>query len=310
MAGMLLTAAGMTAVRYFTEYALKRGSSSENRKVEEKEGATESQREMIHANKKRLRQEKELWLRQVDMQHASLVSEDGLRLSGEYITIPGNHNWAILVHGYKADCHGMEVYGMEYYRRGYNILMPDNRACGESEGTYLGMGWLDRKDILRWINWIIEQDSESEIILHGVSMGGAAVMMVSGEKLPEQVRCFVEDCGYTSVWDVLASELKVRFSIPAFPLLNLSSLYSRVAAGYGFKEASAKKQVEKNCLPMLFIHGEEDHFVLTHMVYTLYNAASCEKELYIAEGAGHGQALNADPALYWEKVFGFIKRSR
>ena len=50
-------------------------------------------------------------------------------------------------------------------------------------------------------------------------------MMVSGEKLPAYVDCFVEDCGYTSVWDQFKKELKEQFHLPAFPLL----LYSQLA---------------------------------------------------------------------------------
>ena len=40
---------------------------------------------------------------------------------------------------------------------------------------------------------------DAEIVLHGLSMGAATVLMVSGERLPEQVKAIIEDCGYTSV---------------------------------------------------------------------------------------------------------------
>ena len=242
-------------VRYFFNYALKRSSTSSNRRVEEKEGVTENQRKAIYENKQKIYSEQEKWLRNTPMKRQVIKSQDGLLLTGEYAMLPAAHRWAILVHGYKGNRHDMESYGMEYYRRGYNILMPDNRACGESQGKYLGMGWLDRKDILLWIQWILEKDADSEIVLHGVSMGAATVMMVAGEELPEQVKAFVEDCGYTSVYDVLASEMRVRFKLPAFPLVSLASLYSIIAAGYSFKEASALKQVMKNNRPKLFIHG-------------------------------------------------------
>ena len=33
-------------------------------------------------------------------------------------------------------------------------------------------------------------------------MGGATVMMVSGGELPTNVKAIVEDCGYTSVWEM------------------------------------------------------------------------------------------------------------
>ena len=196
--------------------------------------------------------------------------------------------------------------GQAYWERGFNTLMPDMSAHGESEGTYIGMGWLDRKDILLWIDYIISLDSQAEIYLHGVSMGGATVMMVSGEELPEQVQGIVEDCGYTSVWDIFSDELEYLFGLPDFPFLYSANLFGNIRAGYDFKEASAVEQVKKSQVPMVFIHGGEDNFVKTDMVYDVYEACPTEKELLVIEGAGHGQAYGMDPELYFGTIFEFF----
>ena len=200
----------------------------------------------------------------------------------------------------------MYAYAMLYAERGYHVLTPDMRSHGESEGGYIGMGWLDRKDILKWIELILDRDPQAEIVLHGVSMGGATVMMTSGEALPENVVAIVDDCGYTSVWDVFSDELKYLFHLPDFPFLYTASGFAKLRAGYTFGEASALEQVKKSETPMLFIHGSEDNFVHTEMVYRLYDACPARKELYVAEGAGHGQSLFIDPGQYMSRVFGFL----
>lgn len=64
------------------------------------------------------------------------------------------------------------------------------------------MGWLDREDILRWIDFILADDPQAKIVIHGISMGAATTMMTAGESTPDNVKAFVEDCGYTSVWDI------------------------------------------------------------------------------------------------------------
>ena len=186
--------------------------------------------------------------------------------------------------------------------------MPDLRSHGDSEGDYLGMGLVDRKDLLKWINLLTEKDSEAKIVLHGISMGGATVMMTSGEELPDNVVAVVEDCGYTSVWDVFSDEIESLFHVPTFPLLDTASLISELRAGYGFKEASALSQVSKAKVPIFFVHGSEDNFVHTDMVYSVYEACSTEKELYIAEGAEHGEAMYIDPDVYYEKIFAFLQK--
>ena len=132
------------------------------------------------------------------------------------------------------------------------------------------------------------------------------VMMTSGEELPENVKAIIDACGYTSVWDEFTDEAKYLFNTSQFPILYTASAISKIRAGYSFQEASAIEQVKKTNIPIFFIHGSEDNFVNTDMVYSLYEACPTQKDLYVVEGAGHGQSLYLDPELYFEKVFSFI----
>ena len=115
-------------------------------------------------------------------------------------------------------------------------------------------------------------------------------------------------CGYTSAYDQLAYQLKRMYWLPPFPMMPVTSLVTKLRAGYSFYEASALKQVAKSKLPMLFIHGVEDRFVPTDMVWQLYNACPAEKDLYIVEGAGHGTAYGTDRETYEKKVAEFVGR--
>lgn len=246
------------------------------------------------------------WIAQNQIETLSITSEDGLTLKGRWFRNADSHKWVIAVHGYHSNIQSMEPYAQWYYEKGYQVLTPHMRAHGDSEGDYIGMGWLDRKDMLVWINTIIKQDPQADILLHGVSMGAATVMMTSGETLPANVKAIVEDCGYTSVWDIFSSELKVRFGLPDFPVMHVSNLVSSLKAGYSWKDASALDQVKKSQTPILFIHGDQDDFVPTDMVYPLYEAATCEKELLIVKGAGHAESRQTDSKLYWDTVEAFV----
>ena len=148
------------------------------------------------------------------------------------------------------------------------------------------------------------------MVLFGVSMGGARVMMTAGEAdLSPSVKCVIEDCGYTSVWDEFAGQLQEMFGLPTFPVLDAASLVTQIRAGYGFKEASAVEQLKKNVRPMLFIHGEEDTFVPYSMLDVVYSAcAGPDKERLSVPGAGHGEASWKDPELYWSTVGAFLDK--
>ena len=130
-----------------------------------------------------------------------------------------------------------------------NVLVPDLRAHGKSSGNKIGMGWLDRLDLLSWISEVLAIDMEAEIILVGGSMGAATVMMASGEKLPTNVRGLIVDCGYTSVYDEFKYVLHESFHLPAFPILTIANQLALNNYGFQLKTASSVRQLHKNTLP-------------------------------------------------------------
>ena len=201
----------------------------------------------------------------------------------------------------------MNFYAEQFYDMGYSVLLPDARAHGKSEGRYIGMGWPERKDNLLWIDEIIKLNSKAKIGLFGVSMGGATVVNLAGEALPEQVVLAIEDCGYASVYEQFSVQMKSLFNLPAFPMLDIASLVAYAKSGVNLLEADSTKQAAKIKIPTLFIHGSEDKFVPFEMLDKLYNAANCKKEKLVIEGAGHAQSSSRDPQLYWTTVVRFIE---
>ena len=171
------------------------------------------------------------------------------------------------------------------------------------------MGWKDRWDVLQWMNIANEIFGDStQMVVHGISMGGATTMMVSGEEQKPFVKCFVEDCGYTSVWDEFSHELKASFHLPPFPLMYTTSWLCEKKYGWNFKEASSLKQVAKSQLPMLFIHGDKDTYVPTWMAYSLYEAKPGPKELWIVPGAAHAVSYKENKQEYTDRVRAFVGR--
>ena len=235
------------------------------------------------------------------------TNADDLKLHAYKITneTPSN-TYALVLHGYTGYASQMAEMASKFYDRGFNILMPDAQAHGTSDGQFRGMGWLDRLDAVEWINLIIEGNPDAEIILYGVSMGGAEVMMISGEDLPNNVKLAIEDCGYTSVREEFAVQMKAMFGLPSFPFMQVADIITNIRAGYTFTEASAIDQVAKCEIPMLFIHGEDDDFVPYFMLDKVYEAANCPKEKLSIPGAGHGLAAAKEPERYWNTIDNFL----
>lgn len=299
-----LTAAG----NYFVNYALVPAEGRGDEVMPDSAASmTEEDRTVINASRVLFEQRVSSWIESCPPEIHSICSEDGLRLEADIFSQDSSHRWVLLAHGYGSRREKMRSIGSVYAQKGYQVLIPDMRAHGHSEGNYIGMGWLDRRDLLLWIDEILKMDPQAEIVLHGVSMGGASVMMVSGEPLPSQVKVIIEDCGYTSAWDIFSDELDYLFHLPPFPIMHVSNLVAQFKAGYSLREASALNQVKKCRVPLLFIHGLDDTFVPAEMATELYRAASCEKELLIIPGAGHGESYLREPERYFSTVFNFVE---
>ncbi len=216
--------------------------------------------------------------------------------------------YVIIVHGYRASVKSVSYLAKKYYEAGYNVLLPYLRAHLGSDYDYCTMGWHERFDIVDWINYINEENSNAKIVLHGVSMGAATVMMTTGEILPKNVVCAIEDCGYSSVYDAYTYKIPKMMKLPAFPCIEIFRRAIKKRVGFDIKEASGLNQVKKSQTPILFIHGTDDTVVPVSMAHELYNNASCKKELLICKGANHEMSALLYPDKYWGKIWKFIEK--
>lgn len=260
--------------------------------------------EKIETNEE-VAQESRQWLSENSV-NVSLKSQDNLNLHAAYID-QNSHIYMIMVHGYRGDGASIISPIKQMKKAGYNLLIPDLRGHGFSEGDYIGMGWDDREDIIQWIDYLLSKDSHASVILYGVSMGAATVMDVAGERLPHQVKAIIEDCGYTSVWDIFKAHIDMN-NMESEVALHMASLVTKIRAGYYLEDVRPIEQVKKSQTPMLFIHGDQDNFVPFDMVNELYNAATCPKEKLVIQGAGHANSCSVDSELYYQTIFHFIDK--
>nr|WP_280926590.1 alpha/beta hydrolase [Lactobacillus sp. ESL0701] len=251
------------------------------------------------------------WFKQVNKEKWHMQSaDDKYRLDANYIPSKHSHKTAIILPGYMNVKEDMGKYDALFHELGYNTLTPDPRAQGKSQGKYIGYGWVEKADVKKWINRVLAKNGQNQqIVVFGVSMGGATTMMVSGLQLPKQVRAFVEDCGYTSVKDEIEHEAKALYNMPAFPrfpMVEILSGINRVKVGYFLKDGSSINQLHQNHRPMLFIHGGNDTFVPTKMVYRNYRATQGPKQLWIAPKSKHANSYEDHPAAYKAHVSQFL----
>ena len=235
-------------------------------------------------------------------------SEDGLRLHAAYFPNHDSKKVAICLHGYTSQ--GTNDYGsLSYYylNHGFRMLLIDERAHGESEGTYIGFGCLDRHDAKAWIEYILSRvGTDCQILLQGISMGAATVLMTTGLALPPQVKAAVSDCAFTSAKDVFTHVLHSMYHLPAFPMIQIADKLNKKKAGYGLDDCNAAREVRKAKVPFLFIHGEKDIFVPCWMCEEIYKNCAAPKTKLIVKDAGHAESYYKDMAAYEKALDSFI----
>ena len=254
-----------------------------------------------------------VWFKKTPKEKWYMLSADGkYKLDANYIPCKNSSKTVIVLPGYTDTKEDAGIFDALFYELGYNTLTPEPRAQGESEGKYIGYGWPDKDDTKKWVSYLLrKKGKQQQIVIYGISMGGATAMMTSGLKLPHQVKAFIEDCGYTSVKDEIEYEAGALYNMPAFPrfpLVEILSGINKLKVGYFMGDASSVKQLNKNYRPMLFIHGSEDHFVPTKMIYSNYQATRGPKEIWVAPKAKHAKSFSVHPKEYKKRVVSFLAK--
>lgn len=246
-------------------------------------------------------------MEKVPYETVSITAEDGIKLVGRYYHFRDNAPVKILMHGYRS-CALRDCSGGHYLaeKMGFNALVVDQRAHGDSEGSTITFGVKERRDLMGWIDFINgRMEQKQPIILSGLSMGAATVLAASELDLPENVVAIIADSPYSSPKEIICKVCRDDKLPPklAWPFVNLGArLYGRFSP----TESSAAEAVKHAKVPILLIHGEDDHFVPCQMSRDIAAGCASRCELDTFPYAGHGLSYMVDPSGYEKSVYAFL----
>ena len=261
-------------------------------------------RKIINENKE--------WLRKQDTKSVYINSFDGLKLHATFLKSKSNSDKTVICfHGYTGNSiDDFASLAKFYHKNNFNVLMPDMRAHGKSEGVYIGFGVLDRFDAHRWIKYVMKiTGRNSKILLHGISMGAATVLMSGKLGFPKNVKGIIADCGFTSVYEIFSHILKNQYHIPKYPVMKITEIITRKRAGYGFNDINTVEALKNINIPILFIHGELDDFVPMWMSKKNYKACIGNKDFLVVKNADHAESYYVDKKVYECTVKEFIEKN-
>lgn len=250
-----------------------------------------------------------MWLLEHKAESVYIQSDDGLRLHGLWVPAQNARGTVIFAHGYRSTL--LVDFGLAfdiYYNQGMNLLIPDQRSHGKSEGKYITFGVKESKDMYCWINYHNDKYGQLPIVLSGLSMGASTMMYLADKDLPTNVKGIIADCGFTSAKDILSSVFRKVTHLPALPTMLVTDIVARLVAGFSIFECDTRKVLKKSKLPIIMIHGMDDNFVPCKMTEEAYAECTGPKQLLLVDGAEHGVSFLVERKRYTQMVLAFLDK--
>lgn len=243
-------------------------------------------------------------LKNTECEDVKLKSRDGLQLIGHWYPCENPKRVIVAMHGWRSTWY--RDFGMIvdfWHNEGCSILFAEQRGQNNSGGEYMTFGYMERFDCLDWVNWVNEKTSHQyPIYLAGVSMGASTVLMTAGLEIPDNVKGVVADCGFTSAYDiwkfVVKDNLHLSYGFRGYMIDEIC----KKKINTNSKDITTITAMQNTRVPILFIHGSEDHFVPIKMTYQNYQACNAPKKLLVVPGAGHGQSYYLEKENYENAV--------
>lgn len=265
----------------------------------------------------------------IELTASSTNKQDGKPMNLHAYYVNQNSNKTVVIHGgYRGNWKSgiITAENDEFYKAGYNLLVVDSRATGESGGDYITFGYFESDDVLYWINNEIAQRPNQQLILYGGSMGASTMMSTLSKTQSNNIKGIIENCGFSSIegqlrstYNMVANALSGEDLQKYFGRLDIvpdkehQDLYINMIKQYYGKQLNMPLDDDlpvkgmKNNLPKLIIHGGADDFVPTQNAYDLANQSGGYVKTFIVPGAGHGDAIRNDPIGYHKQVQDYLK---
>ncbi len=213
--------------------------------------------------------------------------------------------YMILSHGYTDCMIGSLKYAGMYLDYGYNCIIYDLRGHGANQKTFTSYGILEAQDLAAIIEDTRSRYHDISLLgLHGESLGAATTVTVL--KYKPQVDFAVADCGFSDIENVLRRGIKAAHA-PSF-LFDMGSFGARLRYGYSLKSMWPIDSLADNTVPILFMHGAADDFILPQNSQDMYDATKGPRELHFIDGAAHAVSILVDPENYRNYVTEFLAK--
>ncbi len=249
------------------------------------------------------------WLKERTWKEERLTAEDGAELLAYRYEGAGNKPVLLLLHDYGSTpwidfC----LTARWAIRQGWSVVMPVERAHGESGGSWCTLGLREGEDCLLWVQKTAELFGENcRIVLGGKGLGAAAILSAARQGLPENVRALLLDSAWLSPKKQIKYMVKDRLHMRAFLLLRVFFLLCRAFWGRAPGDLEGAEVLKACQIPVFFAQGKEDTMTPCAPLEEAYRDCPAPKHLFTGENGGHGTCDFGEGERYYTELEDFLR---
>lgn len=234
------------------------------------------------------------------------ISNENLKLCGEFFDF-GYKKAVILIHGRTDNLWYSYYYAKPYREAGYNVLVIDGRAHGNSEGKYNTCGIKESNDVIAWMKYLHDEMSQEEIICHGICVGGcAAVLAGCKDTTPSYYKGIIVDGLFSSFKDIYADHF-IELGHKLFPVFYEVWIWFFLKNKVSIRKSYPIRYVHKLKPKILYIYSKEDRYSKHKKSMNLYESTTSEKQIHWFDKGVHSHVRFHNEEEYDRVISEFIK---
>jgi dipeptidyl aminopeptidase/acylaminoacyl peptidase len=242
-----------------------------------------------------------------DWRTVRIRATDGSALSAWFVRPMSEHGrkCVMVLHGIRDSRLGAAGFAPMFLARGYDVLLPDSRGHGSSEGEIVTYGVRETYDLMAWAGWMRDKGC-TDLYALGESLGAAVLIQTAG--LTPVFRAIVAECAFTDLRTIAIYRLNRFLLLPAWlsgvaaeSIVAGGLAYTRVRYGVDLAGASPLASMKKVTTPILLIHRMNDRETPPLHSKRLAEAGS-SAVLWLVPNAAHTKASAVAPGEFQRRV--------
>ena len=237
----------------------------------------------------------------------SIQVGDGHTLSGWYIPAEASDKAVIFIHGHGADRHEGMRWFKAVHQAGFNILAFDLRNQGKSAKSFSTMGYFEKRDVIRALDYLQQQEQIESIGIFGTSMGAATSIMAMVDD--SRIAAGVFEAGWANLDDLYSEIIEQHMGLPSYPLLPLTTWMLEQRTGMEMAKLNPEDMLADIApRPVFIIHCTGDNLIGFSHGERNYAAAKKPKEFWKSPCQMHARAWQSDPEYIEQRVTNYFTK--